>query len=451
MNRPLVSIIVPIYNVEKYLQECIDSLINQTLKNIEIICVNDGSTDNSLNILKEYAQKDNRIIVINKNNTGYGNSMNVGLEKASGEYIGIVESDDFAANDMFERLYEVAILNNAEIVKSNFLTYKSQFTNEKNFVEALKDCKYDYIFSPLDETNIFLATPSIWTAIYKKQLLIDNNIKFLETPGASYQDISFEFKVLACSKRVLLIKDGFLNYRVDNANSSVQSPEKIFCVCDEFDEIDRFLNSNPDKKDKLNSIKMLMKFGVYKWNYNRLATAFQYAFLMRMSQELKADYENEIFHRNYWSDEEFEELQLVINNYNKYYKITSKDYHDERMKLIKTLNFQVYSEGFFNYIKKYENIIIFGAGIIGTKVAKALIEKENKISYFAISDKNKNEKKVLDINVLCIDDLIDYKDNSIILVAVKEKDQYEIINRLQNLKFKNIVAIDSLLLKGLTS
>ncbi len=121
------------------------------------------------------------------------------------------------------------------------------------------------------------------------------------------------------------------------------------------------------------------------------------------------------------------------------------------MKLIKTLNFQVYSEGFFNYIKKYENIIIFGAGIIGTKVAKALIEKENKISYFAISDKNKNEKKVLDINVLCIDDLIDYKDNSIILVAVKEKDQYEIINRLQNLKFKNIVAIDSLLLKGLTS
>ncbi len=91
---PKVSIIVPVYNVEKYLSTCLDSLINQTLKDIEIICINDGSTDNSLNILNEYAQKDTRIIVINKENSGPGSCRNLGIEKATGEYIQFVDSDD---------------------------------------------------------------------------------------------------------------------------------------------------------------------------------------------------------------------------------------------------------------------------------------------------------------------------------------------------------------------
>lgn len=93
-NKVKVSIVVPIYNVEKYLRQCLDSIVNQTLKNIEIICVNDGSTDNSLKIIQEFADKDSRIKIINKENTGYGNSMNIGFDAAIGEYIGIVESDD---------------------------------------------------------------------------------------------------------------------------------------------------------------------------------------------------------------------------------------------------------------------------------------------------------------------------------------------------------------------
>jgi glycosyltransferase involved in cell wall biosynthesis len=103
---PRISIIIPIYNVNKYLRECLDSIINQTLKTIEIICVNDGSTDNSLEIIKEYIY-DNRIIIINKNNSGYGDSMNQGLNIASGEYIGIVESDDYVDIYMFENLYKI--------------------------------------------------------------------------------------------------------------------------------------------------------------------------------------------------------------------------------------------------------------------------------------------------------------------------------------------------------
>ena len=99
---PKVSIIVPTYNVEQYLREAMDSIINQTLKDIEIICIDDGSTDNSGKILDEYASKDSRVKVIHKKNGGYGKAMNVGLDNATGEYVGIVEPDDYIEPDMYE-------------------------------------------------------------------------------------------------------------------------------------------------------------------------------------------------------------------------------------------------------------------------------------------------------------------------------------------------------------
>ena len=115
-----VSVLVPIYNVEKYLDECLASLAKQTLKDIEIICINDGSTDNSPKILQKYAKKYSNFVVINKQNSGYGDSMNKGLEKATGEYIGIVESDDFIESDAFKKLYELAHKTKADIVKTNY-------------------------------------------------------------------------------------------------------------------------------------------------------------------------------------------------------------------------------------------------------------------------------------------------------------------------------------------
>ena len=134
-----LSIIVPVCNVEKYLRECLESLINQTLKDIEIICINDGSKDHSLDILKEYERKDKRIYIIDKPNAGYGHTMNKGMDVAKGEYIGIVESDDFAAENMFESLYNLAIEHEADVVKSNYIAYRTEKKNldgkNRTFVE----------------------------------------------------------------------------------------------------------------------------------------------------------------------------------------------------------------------------------------------------------------------------------------------------------------------------
>lgn len=118
-----VSIIVPTFNVEPYLKECMESITHQTLEDIEIICINDGSTDGSLAILKSYAEKDSRIKLVDKENGGYGIGMNIGFGLATGEYIGIVEPDDFVPVNMFGDLYDIASKNDLDWVKADFIAF----------------------------------------------------------------------------------------------------------------------------------------------------------------------------------------------------------------------------------------------------------------------------------------------------------------------------------------
>lgn len=268
-DRAKVSVLVPIYNVEDYLEECLDSLVNQTLRNIEIICINDGSTDDSLRIIKKYASKDKRIKVIDKKNTGYGDSMNRGLKKATGEYIGIVESDDFIELDGFEKLYNLAKKYDAEIVKSNYYEYFTDRHKDigKSNMFLLEDT--GRIVDPRKRRHIFYEKPSIWSAIYKTDFLRKNDIDFLPSPGASYQDSGFNFKAWANARRVYFIDDAFLHYRQDNPNSSVKSDSKINAVKDEYDEVERYLKER-GMMDEYGYTLTAMRFSSYIWNMKRL-------------------------------------------------------------------------------------------------------------------------------------------------------------------------------------
>ena len=120
---PSVSVVVPIYNVERYLPQCLEALCSQTLRDLEIVAVNDGSTDGSLSVLQEWARKDERIVIVDKPNSGYGASMNCGIEAARGAYIGIVEPDDFPERDMFKRLLRMAQRHDCDLVKCNFFEH----------------------------------------------------------------------------------------------------------------------------------------------------------------------------------------------------------------------------------------------------------------------------------------------------------------------------------------
>ena len=287
MKNPKVSILVPICNVERYLRECLDSLVNQSLKDVEIICINDGSTDSSLSIIREYERRDERIVVIDKPNSGYGDSMNKGLELARGEYIGIVESDDFASLNMFETLYQDAINNDLDVVRSNYLAHRTGEDSSCDFlVENLASCgSYDKVFNPIDNPRVFMCQPAIWTSIYRKSMLDKEEVRFLPTPGASFQDTAFYFKAFYAADRVKLLKDGYLHYRIDNASSSVKNQNKLFCVCDEYAEVWDYAKRDLDKFRTMKYWIPRQQYEGYLWNLNRLAPELQQRFYPRFVQE----------------------------------------------------------------------------------------------------------------------------------------------------------------------
>lgn len=309
---PKVSILIPICNVEKYLYQCLDSLVDQTFKDIEIICINDGSTDNSLSIIKDFATKDNRIVIIDKPNSGYGDSMNQGLSIAKGEYIGIVESDDFADAAMFEKLYQLTDKGSIDIVRSNYYRYWDTKGDAECFEAEIT--QYDKVISLFDEPSVLLIPPAIWSAIYRKAFLLKNNIRFLPTPGASYQDISFFIKTLCKAQKIVYTKDKFLHYRQDNASSSVKqcSLQKAKYVHTEFQECDKFLNKEQSRFKEIKSFYNTKKLKSYLWNLYRVDDKKGYLELMRNdSLEILMDGS---FEKQYFSAMEKIILQKLRNN-----------------------------------------------------------------------------------------------------------------------------------------
>ncbi|WP_353067105.1 glycosyltransferase family 2 protein [Arcanobacterium hippocoleae] len=315
LMHPKVSIVIPVYNVSQFLRPCLDSVINQTLQDIEIIIVNDGSTDNSLEIAQEYAEKDSRIIIINKANAGYGHTMNRGFERARGEYIGIVESDDIARPEMFEKLYAQAVQNNAEVVRSNYFAMSGN-GSAFNVIDVLTLAKAPYYtaFNPADYPGVLLGSPAIWTSIFKNSFIKEHQITFLESPGASYQDTGFLLKVWAAAEKVVFMREAFLNYRVDNANSSVKSGAKVFCVSDEYESFEKFLAKYPKRREALKFQLQAKKYETYLWNYNRLDTPLKPSFRKLMHEQFAAAHDANELDSSLFSPVEWDDLQTVIHN-----------------------------------------------------------------------------------------------------------------------------------------
>ncbi len=286
MRKIDVSVLVPVYNVEKYLPECLDSLVGQTLEEIEIICINDGSTDGSLRIIKQYARKDKRVKLIDKANSGYGDSMNMGLAEAKGEYVGIVEPDDFVDLDAFEKMYKLAKTYEAEVVKVNFYEYKTEKKSDTHKSGLFLRKEVGKVIDPRECRHIFYQQPSIWSAIYKWKFLEQNQIRFLPSAGASYQDAGFNFKVFATARRVYYMDEAFLHYRCDNPDSSVKSEGKVYAVKEEYDEVERYLKERGLMKYYGDTLA-IVRMGGYIWNMRRLTKKSALEF----SEVVKKDYE----------------------------------------------------------------------------------------------------------------------------------------------------------------
>ena len=220
-ENPKISIIMPSYNVADYIEQCVDSVINQTLKDIEIIFVDADSTDGTLEILKEYESKDSRITLLISDEKSYGHQMNLAMSHAKGEYIGIVETDDYIDCEMFEKLYGLSNKGEYDIVKSSFI-YVNEDTDEiykdpNIFKEKIPD---DKPFNLKDDANILTGHPSIWAAIYKRSFLSINEIEFMEAPGGGWVDNPFFHETACLAKTIRYTDDAYYYYRESNPNSS---------------------------------------------------------------------------------------------------------------------------------------------------------------------------------------------------------------------------------------
>jgi glycosyltransferase involved in cell wall biosynthesis len=314
MSSPKVSIIMPIYNASKFLRQSLESLLNQTLEDIEIICVNDGSTDDSLSIMNEYASNDKRIKIIDKLNGGYGHSVNKGIQHSTGEYIGILEPDDYVESTMYKDLYQLAIDNQVDVVKSNYYEYKRN-DDSSVIYESLHDLPYGKVFAASEYSSIFYVRPSVWSAIYKKSYLEENHICFNETPGASYQDTGFAFKVWASANRIYLTKNAYIHYAIDNDNSSVKSAGKIFSVCDEMHSIESYLNEDAEMKNSFSKYLQSVKLDTYYWNLCRISDEYKDYFKDVIGFEfLKAEYDG-FLDKEVLGKERWKILEPILESY----------------------------------------------------------------------------------------------------------------------------------------
>ena len=223
---PKVSVIIPVYNAQDYLGRCLDSVCNQTLKDIEIICVNDCSTDNSLNILNEYAEKYPNMKVIDcKVNGGESVARNIGLDNATGEYLGFVDNDDEIDLDFYEKLYAKAKEKGADIAKGELYQLNSDGTDF-----------YGDLNQKIKENNsILYFAYHWWTGIFKTSVIKDNNIKFIEGYPLG-GDILFLNQVVLASRSIVLVDDVFYHYyrRDDSGDSKILPLRKVKSAIDIF-------------------------------------------------------------------------------------------------------------------------------------------------------------------------------------------------------------------------
>lgn len=295
-----VSVIIPIYNSEKYLKMCIESILNQTIRDIEIIMVDDGSTDNSLEIIKNYQKKDDRIIVLQQQNKGAGSARNYGMDQASGEYYLFLDSDDFFEPDMLEKSYELASNNQLDIVVMGCDIYKEQhdvfefcnYSIQKTLLPKKRVFKMSDVKKDVFKT--FVGWP--WDKLIRADFIKDKNIRFEEQRTTN--DMYFIFIALLLANRISIIDEVYVHYRQNEVSLSKTREYSWTC----------FYNS-------LNNIRRKMKeesiFQIYERDYINYCLHFCLWNINTLKPEIKQKLINEL--RKSWVENL--NIRLDINYY----------------------------------------------------------------------------------------------------------------------------------------
>lgn len=369
-----LSIIVPTHNSEKYIYECVDSILHQTYEDIEVLCV-DSSKDGTLSILQEFAQRDCRLRIIQDANGSYGHKINIGIQQATGEYIGIVESDDYILPSMYADMVSVINEEKPDFIKSNVLHF-ADLKGRRIFAESKHNIKEHNCLLSLDEVReeVLMGSPMIWSAIYRRDFLLEKQVWLNETPGASYQDTSFAILVALLAKNCFYLDKAYYCYRRDNENSSVLSKEKSDYVRQEMEYVERYLRANNLHTEEYDRLIRKKKLGVYHWNCMRLPSELAEGFIKSISHEM-GEYRDKLY--DTLSDVEKKTYKLLCG------ECSMRDYRRE---------FELQKANVWAILSAAENgdkLVLVGAGKLGKKIL-CLQEYVNISFVEAIADNGSN-------------------------------------------------------------
>lgn len=314
-----ISIIIPVYNTEKYLKECIDSILSQNFEDVEIICINDGSTDGSLEILKSYSQK---IKLVNKENSGAGDSRNIGLNLASGEWILFLDSDDFLEENALAKLYNKAKSDDTEVIFFNVNKFLNE-DNEKifyNFVEPYFRRFGEQVFFPCDAVDIIFQTNAHPFKMYKRESLKKYDCKY--STNSLVEDQSLFYSVISNFDKICVLNDAILNYRIHDESITTKISKYISDLFAEFYLCEDIIKKSKYSKLLLNEFIKHRIHANFYWfeKISKDRKDFYYKNLREFLKYIQKEYGNEIFEDVF----EKKEINKILKYSYKTYAIIDK-------------------------------------------------------------------------------------------------------------------------------
>ncbi len=305
MKKPKISVIIPVYNVEKYLQKCLDSVVNQTLKELEIIIVNDGSTDSSLSIAEEFAKNDSRIKVVNKENGGVSSARNAGLRDVTGEYISFIDSDDWIDKTMYEKMYEAGQSEDTDIIVCNAMLYienKKIFKNFCTHKNIIKKNNNSLIFVSDNKKKLFLNMTVCWNKLFKSKFYLENEFKFPE--GYIYEEPPVLFIAHAKANKIIIVPESLYYYRQRAGSYLAQKTKKRFDVFNTYYLVLKALKTDYNYYNNYKDVYL-----------NKMILGFFNHFML-----IDKDYKKEFFEKACELTEKIEKEEIKFLNFYAYFK-----------------------------------------------------------------------------------------------------------------------------------
>lgn len=257
-EHPKVSVIVPVYKVDKYLTQCLNSIVNQTMEELEIIIVDEGDHDRCREIIDFFEKNDPRIVAPHQKNGGYGASCNLGINMARGEYIAIVESDDYIEPEMYEEMYDYAKALDADVVKTPFREVTHAGIQDSSLRSFYKqNLPNNTLFSATDFNSVLRFHGAIWAAIYRTAYIREKNIFFIEERGGGYVDIVFRFDTLTQTERIAWLDRAYYNYNVADIAGCQHNNHNVKAFMRRWSEIHTRINKLP-KRSQLSIAPVLL-------------------------------------------------------------------------------------------------------------------------------------------------------------------------------------------------